>query len=66
MHFYNSLDVTSLFDVYCELNFSVSHAENQKNQNLKSIAEKFPTNFRDDKILKMLQLFASTPRETAE
>ncbi|XP_011178754.2 DENN domain-containing protein 1B-like [Zeugodacus cucurbitae] len=57
------VDVNSLFDVYCELNCPVNRTENHANQNVNSITEKFPTNFRDDNLLKMLQLFASTPCE---
>ncbi|XP_039955407.1 DENN domain-containing protein 1A-like [Bactrocera tryoni] len=63
------VDVTSVFDVYCELICPVNHTENytkKNNPNVISIKEKFPTNFRDDKILKMLQLFASTPCENED
>ncbi|XP_067634038.1 DENN domain-containing protein 1A-like [Eurosta solidaginis] len=58
------VDVENLFDVYCELQRPVvANNKNSSNQNLGSVTETFPTSFRDDKTIKMLQLFATIPSE---
>ncbi|CAD7013316.1 unnamed protein product [Ceratitis capitata] len=66
------VDVENMFECYCELNcptFATNNNQNynnqnQNNQNLATITAKYPTNFRDDKILKMVQLFAFIPCES--
>ncbi|XP_053963827.1 DENN domain-containing protein 1A-like isoform X1 [Anastrepha ludens] len=56
-------DVDTLFDAYCELHFPVGNTRSTNKHNSGSISETFPANFRDNEILKMLQLCAAVPCE---